>query len=53
MFVKSEASHSTLFNLDLSAYPSSEKEGKKSIKELKLKSFGFLPAEVVEGLGTI
>ena len=27
MFLKSEASHSTLCNLDLSAYPSSEKEG--------------------------
>ena len=53
MFLKSEASHSTLFNLDLSAYPSSEKEGKKSIKELKLKSFGFLLAKVVEELGTI
>ena len=53
MFLKSEASHSTLFNLDLSAYPSSEKEVKKSIKELKLKSFVFLSANVVEGLGTI
>ena len=49
MFLKREASHSTLFNLD----PSSEKEGKKSIKELKLKSFVFLSAKVVEGLLTI
>ena len=51
-FLKSEASHSTLFNLDLSAYPSSEKEVKNQLK-IKLKSFLFFSTKVVEGLGTI